>query len=152
MFMKKVHHIWITVYCKPEDDESTILENLNNFFPFDLKEEKIPVKRKSAMSIEERKIVIFQVHLDKQRHIKKWIPKLNEILGGDQKKLLLKQIESRLDEGNHFFLRFDKKKLIEEQKFLLTDHGNCFHIKMSIAAFPTSRDSSLEVVKKIFQQ
>ena len=148
--MKQLHNIWLTVYCKPEDNEKDILENLRKFFPFDLEEEKLKIERHSAMSIEERKIIIFQVHLEKTKHINKFIKHLNEILNKEQKELLLKQKESRLDNENHFFIRFDKDKLIDENSFFITDKGKCYHLKMSIAAFPTTRENALKVVEEIF--
>lgn len=147
--MKQIHHIWLTVYCKPEDNEKTILGNLLKFLPFDLEEQKLTINRKKATSVEEREIIIFQVHLEKQRHIKEFIRNLNEIINEEQKELLLRQKESRLDTGNHFFIRFDKERL-KENEFFITDKGNCFHIKMSIAAFPTTRDRALKVVEEIF--
>lgn len=148
--MLQIHHIWITIYCKPEDNEEDILENFRKFLPFNLEEEKIKIERHSAASVKERKIIIFQVHLGKTRHINKFIQHLNKILNQQQKELLLKQKESRLDEGNHFFVRFDKDKLIQENRFFITDKGNCYHLKMSIAAFPITRENALRVVEEIF--
>lgn len=148
--MKQIHHIWLTVYCKPEDKEEDILTNLIGFFPFSLEEEKIKINRKSAITSEEREIVILQVHLEKTRHIKKFIEYLKGILDDQQKDLLLKQKESRLDESNHFFVRFDKDKLIDKGKYILTDKGNCYHLKISIAAFPATNENAFKIVEEIF--
>ena len=148
--MKQIHHIWLTVYCKPEDKEEFVIENLRKFLPFDLEKQKIKLERKNATSVDERQIIIFQVHIDKQRHIKEFIENLNQILNDEQKELLLRQKKSRLDESNHFFIRFDKEKLIDKNEFFITDKGNCFHIKMSIAAFPTTRGIAFKVLEKIF--
>lgn len=149
--MKNIHHIWLTVYSKPEDNESEIIENLKKFISFDLEEEKININRKSAASVEERKIVIFQIHLEKSRHINQFVKDLNSMLKPEQKELLLNQKESRLDSENHFFIRFDKDKLLKENKFFITDKGNCYHLKMSIAAFPSTRENALKVVEAIFE-
>jgi RNA binding exosome subunit len=152
VLMKKLHHIWLTVYCKPEDDEDRIVENLRKFFPFQLEDEKIRIDRRSAVGFEERRIVIFQVHLEKTRHVNQFVSKLNDTLNDSQRELLLKQEESRLDSDNHFFIRFDKDKLIEEGRFFITDKGNCYHLKMSIAAYPGTREYALKVVEEIFNR
>ncbi len=149
--MRQIHHIWLTVYCKPEDKQEEIQDNLKKFIPFNMEEEKLKIERHSATSFEERKIIIFQIHLEKTRHIRKFIENLKQTLNEEQIQLLLNQKESRLDQENHFFVRFDKDKLIQENKFFMTDKGNCFHIKISIAAFPTTRENALKVVEEIFQ-
>jgi RNA binding exosome subunit len=150
--MKQIHHIWLSVYSKPEDNEQEIIENMKKFFPFNLEEEKISIKRKSCTGFEEKKIIVLQIHLEKTRHIKKFTENLLSTLDQGQKRLILKQKESRLDLENHFFLRFDKTKLIENSEFFLTDEGNCYHLKFSIAAFPTTRENALEVIEQIFSQ
>jgi len=47
-----------------------------------------------------------------------------------------------------FFIRLDKAKLLEEDAFWITDCGNCFHIKITLASFPKTRDAALKVVQK----
>ena len=148
--MKKIHHIWLTVHSKPEDNETKVLTNLKKFIPLNLGDEKIEIQITKATSVKERIVKIFQVHLEKTRHINLFIKNLNNILTEKQKQLLIKQEESRLDNENHFFLRFDKDILINENRFFITDKGNCYHIKMSIAAYPTTRQNALKIVKKIF--
>lgn len=150
--MRKIYHIWVTVYSKPEDNETEVIESLRRLFPFNLEEEKILIDRKIAEGCEDRKIAILQVHLEKTRHIAKFIENLNEKLDSGQKRLIIKQKESRLDLDNHFFLRFDKDKLIKDNQCFLTDTGNCYHIKMSIAAFPTTRENALKSVEEIFSK
>ena len=148
--MKKIHHIWLTVHSKPEDNEELILNNLKKFFPFNLEEENIKINTKKATSVKERIIAVLQVHLEKTRHINSFLKNLNSILTDEQKQLLITQVESRLDEGNHFFIRFDKDILINENRFYITDKGNCYHLKMSIATFPTTREKALKIIKELF--
>jgi RNA binding exosome subunit len=149
--MKQIHHLWLSVYCKPEDNEKDILENLRKFFPFNIEDEKLKIERQKANIIkEERDIIIFEVHLEKTSHTNAFLKHLNEILNDSQKQLIIKQKESRLDADHHFFLRFDKDKLIENNQFFITDKGNCYHMKMTIAAFPTTRENALKAVEKLF--
>ena len=149
--MKQIHHLWLTVYCKLEDNEKDILENLKKFLPFDLKKEKIIISRqKATIKKDERDVIIFKVHMEKASHTNAFIKHLNTLLDEGQKRLIIKQKESRLDENHHFFLRFDKDELIKNNEFFLTDKGNCYHLRMTLAAYPTTRVNSLKLVEKIF--
>ena len=64
---------------------------------------------------------------------------------------MLEQKESRLDEDLNFFVRIDKEKWIDGKEMFLTDSGNCFHIKILIAAFPKKRENALKIVEKMFE-
>ena len=59
-------------------------------------------------------------------------------------------MESRLDKNLDLFLRFEKDTWINERKLVLTDSGKCFHLRISIAAFPKNREVALNVVKDLF--
>ena len=145
--MKAVHQVHLSVFCKIGDDEGLILSRLKSLIPFDIEKEKININRSSTEGFENKKIIIFKVVLEKERHTNMFLDSLKEKLSKDQKDLLLKQIDSRLDEDLRFFIRLDKEKMLDNE-YYLTDSGNCFHIKMSIAAFPAKRENALGVVKK----
>ncbi len=145
--MKFVHTVKITVFSK---DEVNLLSPLLSFFPFNLEKEKIKVEKTAADGLEDKKIMVYKVILTKERHTNQFIKHLIERLDDKQKELISGQLESRLDNELNFFLRFDKDELIKENKLKLTDTGNCFHIKMSIAAFPAKRENALAVVKEMF--
>jgi RNA binding exosome subunit len=83
--------------------------------------------------------------------VKLFLESLLGRLSEGQKKTILQQKESRLDEDLNFFIRFDKEKLLGERKLSLTDKGNCFHLRMRIAAFPAKREKALETIEKIFK-
>ena len=50
----------------------------------------------------------------------------------------------------HFFIRLDKEKLLKED-YEVTDSGECFHIKLHIAAFPSKRAIALEAIEKLLK-
>jgi len=110
----------------------------------------IELKKTNATGFNEKKIIILEIYLEKEKHINKFLENLNKKLSKEQKELLIKQAESRLDDELNFFLRFDKEALVNENKLLLTDKGNCYHITIKIAAFPHKRESALKVIDKIF--
>ena len=127
------------------------LRSTLGFFPFNPEKEKIIIKETEASGFEVKKIIILESALTKERHIREFVENLSENLSEEEKSRILLQKESRLDKILDFFLRFDKDEAINHNKLVLTDGGNCFHIRMSIAAFPKRREKALEIVNLIFK-
>lgn len=149
-FVKLVNHIKLSVFCKDGEDEGMITKKLCELIPFNLEEEKIGLGKSTAFGFGEKKIRVIEIMLEKDRHMNQFIENLNSRLNEEQKALIRLQADSRLDERLNFFLRFDKEKLVNEDKLWLTDSGNCFHIRINIAAFPRSREGALKIVGGIF--
>ena len=150
--MKLAHQIKSKVfsYEKHNDDDKLILDKFLQLFPFNIKDERIELKKINALGINERKIAIFEVILEKEKHTSKFLENLKENLDEDQKKLIISQLESRLDVNLDFFLRFDKNEYLKNNKLKITDSGNCFHIEISVAAFPKKREIGLGIIRKVF--
>ena len=147
--MMLAHYIELRVFCNPEDSKESVYKKLLFFLPFDLDKEKVHVKQKNAVGFKERKIVIMNVELKKQRHINQFLKNLAENLSNEQKELILKQVEARVDERLCLYMRFDKDKLVKENTLWLTDKGSCYHLKIVLAAFPKKKEKALEVVSEI---
>ena len=150
--MKIANQIRIKVfsYEKFNENKELILDKFLELFPFNLKDEKIKLKKTEAKGFNEQKITIFEVTLTKEKHTNKFMENLIENLEQEQRKLILSQVESRLDDKLNFFLRFDKDEYMNNDKLNLTDSGNCFHIEISVAAFPKKREIGLGIVRKLF--
>jgi RNA binding exosome subunit len=150
--MKLAHQIKAKVfsYEKFNEDDKLVLDKFLRLFPFSLKDEKIELEKINASGLNENRITIFEATLEKEKHTSRFLENLAGILDQEQKSLILSQLESRLDDNLDFYLRFDKKEYIKNNKLVLTDSGNCFHIKISVAAFPKKREIGLEIVKKVF--
>ena len=150
--MKIAHQIKVKVfsYEKNNEDEKLVLDKFLQLFPFNLKDEKIELKNTNALGLNEKKITIFEVALTKEKHTNLFLNNLIKNLDEEQKKLILSQLESRLDGNLDFFLRFDKNEYLKNNKLKLTDSGNCFHIEISVAAFPKKREIASGIVKEIF--
>ena len=150
--MNLTHQIKVKVfsYEKNNEDEKLILNRFLQLFPFNLEDEKIELKKTEAAGFNENKITIFDVALKKEKHTKQFLENLTKNLDQEQKNLILSQLESRLDDDLDFFLRFDKDEYLKNNKLILTDSGKCFHIEISVAAFPKKREIGLEIVRKIF--
>jgi RNA binding exosome subunit len=143
------HFIELSVFSTPEDDPEKVYNGLLAFLPFDLEKEKILIKKTNTEGFNDRKIVIMEAVLNKQRQITLFLNNLFPKLTTEQKELLLRQKESRVDDNLYFFLRFDKNKLIEEGKFRITDCGNCYHLKIALAPFPRKKELALELVDEM---
>ncbi len=146
--MKFANHIAITVFANQTDDIPNVKQTLIDLIPFNISDEKISVEQHTADGFGNERIKIFLIDLVKERHTNAFLKSLVSKLSDTQKALLISQKESRLDEEMHFFIRLEKTAL-QEGRILLTDAGNCYHINMSIAAFPVVRAKALEVVEKI---
>ena len=149
--MKNIHSIHLSVFVKPEEDCEKLKSTFLSFFPFNLEKEKIILKETNATGFQEQIIKILEVILDKEKHIALFLDDLLQKLEPEKKELLLRQKESRLDEDNFFFMRFDKNHLLNENRLFIVDTGNCFHLKMHIASYPAKREKALEVVQEIFK-
>ncbi len=149
--MKLLNNIKISVFVKEGEDEEKIAEKLRSFIPLDLEEEKVSLERKRATGFNDKKIVVLEIILQKEKHANAFLKHLEKILGSEQKELLMKQAESRLDEDFNFFIRFDKQKLLGNNEYHITDSGKCFHIKMNIACFPRKREKAMGIIQNIFK-
>lgn len=147
--MKYAHFIEMRVFSKEQDDEQAIISRIKELFPFDFEKEKISLGQKTALGFEDKKINIFTVNICKDRQIKKFLANLLSKIDQDQKSMLIRQLESRLDSNLHFYIRLDKDRLMEGEYFI-TDSGNCFHFTIAVAAFPHKREIAADIVRSIF--
>ncbi len=147
--MDYIHHARITVFAKEDEDIDKIRQGLIDLAGIDLEKEKIKISEQTATGLTESKIKTFEIFLEKKRHARAFLNNLLELLSQNQKALILKQAQTRLDDEIHFFIRLDKDAWFNS-KAELTDSGNCYHIKMSIASYPKNRENALKVINEIF--
>ena len=149
--MKQANNIHIRVFCKTEENEEKILKGLKKIITLtdeELQKEKLEIKKTEAKGFDD-KIKIYEFQAEKNRHINQIIKNLNEQLTSADKERLRTQ-ENRLDENLDFYMRLSKP-LIIENIFELTDSGDCYHIKINIAAFPKNKETAKEKIKEIFK-
>lgn len=150
--MKYAHLIKLTVFSYENENIDLVLASFLRFFPFDLEDNKVVLGKANATGFNEKKITIFEVKLTKNNLINQFLQNSLENLDKHQKNTILNQIDSRLDKNLDFFLRFDKSSWVNEKKLILTDSGKCFHLKISIAAFPKKREIALNVINNLFYE
>ncbi|MFH2019780.1 MAG: RNA-binding domain-containing protein [archaeon] len=144
--MKTAHFIELRVFCKEEDNEESITQKIYELFPFDFKKEKIELKSRNFIGDNDKIIKIITILGKKERHTRKILENLSKHLTSEQKELLLEQLESRLDHNLHFFIRLEKDNLLKGE-YVITEGGNCFHLKIAVAAYPHKRDVAKNIVR-----
>lgn len=157
--MKYCHTIIVNVFIKPEDiqQDNNIIKKVEECIKSMIKldwnkenENQEILKIIKAEGFENRKIIIYELHLHKESHTTQFVNNLMHHLTIEQKQFLTTDKHSRLDEDLEFFIRLDKNKLLQGI-YELTTLGDCFHIKMNIAAFPKKRESALQVIDEMLK-
>ena len=147
--MRFFHNIAVSVFCKQEEDFDLIKKAFIGLFPFDCQKEKIEIEEKRASTFNDRVIRIFKVQLVKVRHINQFMDSIMGSLEATDKEMMARQLDSRTDDEGNFFFRLSKKKLIEEGKFVVVDHGDCYHFKCHAATYPLSKEKAKEIIKVV---
>lgn len=150
--MKYAHLVKLTVFSHEHENSESVLGALLRFFPFNLEDNKVSLKKTEAMGFNNNKIEIFEVILTKNNLINDFLNNVVGNLDENQKNQILQQSESRLDKNLDFYLRFDKDSWVNDEKLVLTDSGRCFHLRISIAAFPKKKEVALNVIKDLFSK
>lgn len=136
------------VFAKPEEDVEAIRAGLIDLVSV----ENAKLVSSKAQGFNERMISIFRVELIKTREMNSFIKRFFSSLTLTQKRLLLSQAGSRLDERCDFFVRLDKSGWVKDRKFLLTDSGDCYHIRFSLACFPKKREVALRLLEDLLKK
>lgn len=148
--MKKLaHSVELSVFIMEEEEDHTeaLTVKLSSLVPFSLEKEKVKLVRQAATGFNERMILIVKITLTTWRHVRAVLEHLRDSLSEQQRAIILSQARSRLDEENHFYLRFDKNALVEKDKLELTDSGECFHIRIAFAVYPKTEEAALKAVE-----
>lgn len=142
--MKIAHNFKIKVFIKENEDYNEIEKAFLSLLPEnaieDLAKGKIKVDKEVMSGLE--KITILSVYLKNNRYCTAFMKKLVENLDCEN---LKGEICERVDDFSRCYIRLSKKDLLEG-KYVLTDSGNCFHIKMTIAAYPRRKDIADEML------
>jgi len=150
--MKFLNSVTLSVFSRQSEEDSVAVKKaLEALAPLNLSEAKLAVKEEKATGFNEQRISIFSLTLVKESHTNAFLKQMLNRLTDEQKDLLARQRESRLDKELFFFIRFDKKNWLADRELAITDSGDCFHVKMHLAAYPARRPDALVLVEKIFK-
>ena len=150
---KLIHNILFSVFIKPEEDYENIFDGFIQLLgELGLNEnDDIELREEESIGFNDKKIKIISTKIHKERYVKIWIKYLLSNLTKKQKEMLISQKESRLDEDLFFFIRLDKQKFLLNE-WDITDGGDCYHIKLHIAAYPAKKEKAMTIIDKIFKE
>ncbi|MEM0231051.1 MAG: RNA-binding domain-containing protein [Candidatus Woesearchaeota archaeon] len=146
--MKVAHSVEVSVFCKDYESAEQVKDGLRKLFPFRLEDAGLKMAESEAEGLLGNKILIFSVHLTNPKHVRLFLDNLLNLLGKEGVRTLLAQAESRLDEELFFFIRISKPEWLSEGRAVLTDSGNCYHMRILIAAYPKERSAGLKTIKE----
>ena len=135
-------------------NKSKIKDKLNEYLPEKLKKLEEDKKKKFFREEEhnfegdlgEQKVKTTYKILRKYSH--KTFYSIIKNLNEKEIKKIKEEFEKRLDEKNYLYLRFNKREWFLNNKYVLTNEGNCLHVKCHIQTYPAKR----KLAKKKFNQ
>jgi RNA binding exosome subunit len=149
--MKKLlHNIEIKVFEKDESQIHLISKSFSLILPIDFEKEKIVINKTQVKGLENDTIHIFSIKINKNRHNLLFIKKMFKKLNKKDIEKIYKQRNSRLNDHGIFFIRIDKTSLFKNI-YKITELGDCFHIKIKLAAFPNKREIAMKSLEKLIE-
>lgn len=149
--MNPIHNINVRVIEKDENKIPSIIKKLTQLIPIDFKKEKIDINHEKTKGFEDKTIHILTMDTKKTKHNDLLIDNSIRKLNISDKKQLYDQINTRLDEEGNFYIRLDKNSLLND-KHILVDHGDCFHFRIKIAAFPKNKETIKKSTEKFLEK
>ncbi len=144
--MKQFHTVEVSLFLKEEEDVETWIQSLKLMFPFELDKQ---LEIKSMQGFNEKSIIDVHVTLTKQPEIKGFLKNVFDNISKDQIRLLDTQLKSRLDKQGNFFFRIATSSI--DRPYTVTEHGDCIHVKVKVAAFPATEEHVMAVMRQFFQ-
>ncbi len=148
--MKHANKITIRAFTPPEEDREENKKKILKIAGYteqETEKEKIKYEERNAKGFSQRNIIIHVLELEKDRHCNKFLERLASNLTEEDKDILIKQT-NRLDDDMNFYIRLNKEKL-KQGTYEVTESGECYHIKISIAAFPKRKDVAHKKIREI---
>ncbi|MAF34486.1 hypothetical protein CMO91_01445 [Candidatus Woesearchaeota archaeon] len=142
--MKKAHSVVVSVFVKDEP-VLPVKKALSSLFPFPITK---LLEQKKVTGLEKNEITVLAVKLTKDSHTNAFLRHLTENLSEEDRAMVLRQKQSRLDEELAFYLRLGKSQLLKG-KYKIVEGGDCFHIRILLACYPKSRVAGIKLVDEI---
>ena len=139
--IKRFHELSIEAFIQATEDESRVMEAIENLLRRDLDE----VQVFDSKGIHGNPIKIVKTAIRREREIIDIISLWKEL---DFWKEALKEADERLDENLVFHVRVDKQSAYENDPRIWME-GESIKIRLKVASFPASRERALEVLGDI---
>jgi RNA-binding protein len=147
---KLVHSISLNVFERQAENLPSIYEVFHRFLPLDFEKNRIVIDHQQLEGFSD---IIHSLTLQTtaNRHNLLVLETLFTNLTKNDINLLDQQKESRLNDDGVFYIRLDKSLLLQSI-FQLTDSGDCFHIKIKLAAYPATRERYVQNLQNLIDQ
>lgn len=94
-------------------------------------------------------VLILRDKITRKREIRNFVKNLDKLKDPDKKRIL-NQLETKMDDKGNLFLRFDKQRAyLGDLK--VVEHGDSVHVKIKIAAYPAKKEVALKIAEEIFK-
>ncbi len=137
--MKLAHNIKISVFAR--DDVDAVKKGLMSLLP----DSVIDGINKGDLSVDEQRtddgLSMISLYLVRNRYCTDFLRKLFADIDGN----MADEICRRIDQRCRCYIRLDKRSLLEGKK-VLTDRGDCYHIRITMAVFPRKLDKAEEMI------
>jgi len=144
---KIVHSVSLNVFEKHVECLPELQDVFHRLLPIDFKKNKIQIHHQQ---LEGFSGIIHSLTLQttSNRHNVLLLASLFTQFTKNDKELIEHQKESRLNDEGVFYIRLDKSLLLQNI-FQLTDGGDCFHMKIKLAAYPATRERYFQNLHKL---
>ncbi len=146
--MKLAHYLAARVLCSKTDAEKTS-SALKELLSSGNSHSEIPVTESPGE--EPTQLVLLSSFLKKESDINHLLKYIIKNISAKDRELIADEAEMRVDDHLDFFIRLDKEAWILGRKIILTTLGDCFHLTISLAAFPKRKDRAVALVRQIFK-
>jgi hypothetical protein len=163
------HHVTATVFCKPHDNNIAVLAGLDAISPVPMAEllaldkKHDPERPRTVhhaqkditltiqqVSSDDGTVSIYTVFFRKISWVNAFSRKLFAAMTKEERQEFSEHPAELLDSEGKLSLRLDKE-LLMQGKLSLTDDGNCYQIKASVAAFPKSEEQVMHMLRAMLQ-
>ncbi len=149
MMKKLIHNVTVRVFENEKEKIEIYKDIFHEMLPVDFKKERVSLIQRTERGFDDLPLHLLSM---KTRRNKNNILLLENILSRlppKDKEILFREHERRLDEQGDFFIRLDLNGLLSTPRiYTLTRGGDCFHIKVKIAAFPKKRERLLQNLRE----
>ncbi|MGM5482830.1 MAG: RNA-binding domain-containing protein [Nanobdellota archaeon] len=147
------HSVRIEVFSSDEEKDNVvdaIVSLLSDSCVNELEKGNLSIDEEimKAQRPEESEISILRLYLTKKRLTAEFINKLFSEL---KETNLEDKLCSRVDDGCKCYIRLDKKSMLKGS-YKLTYSGDCFHIKISFAAYPAKKEKAKQLIADLLNE
>jgi hypothetical protein len=147
---KLIHSVQINVLEKNHEAIQAIKDLYHQLIPLDYSKEDIEIDHERLQGFNQKTIHSLTLKTTKHKHNIKLLNTIFTNLPDTSIRRIIDQIESRVNHEGNLYIRLDKSSLLSDT-YDLIDHGDCFHIKIKLAAFPANRENYLKTSQKLLR-